>query len=72
MEFLTIIDTKPFDEKAAREYGIIKKELKDRKCLIGPMDMLIGAHAMSLGMILVTNNTREFERIADLRVENWV
>jgi tRNA(fMet)-specific endonuclease VapC len=72
MEFLTIIDIKPFDEKAAREYGIIKKELKDKKCLIGPMYMLIGAHAKSLGMILVTNNTREFERIADLSVENWV
>jgi len=37
-----------------------------------PMDMLIGAHTKSLGMILVTNNTREFERITDLRVENWV
>jgi tRNA(fMet)-specific endonuclease VapC len=72
MEFLTIIDIKQFDEKAAKEYGIIKKDLKDRKCLIGPFDMLIGAHAKSLGMILVTNNTNEFERIKDLKIENWV
>ena len=72
MEFLTIIDIKHFDENAAKEYGIVKKELKDKKCLIGPFDMLIGAHAKSLGMILVTNNMKEFERIRDLRIENWV
>jgi tRNA(fMet)-specific endonuclease VapC len=68
MEFLTIIEIKHFDEKAAKEYGIVKKDLKDRKCLIGPFDMLIGAHAKSLEMILVTNNTREFERIKGLKI----
>ncbi|MDR1147484.1 MAG: type II toxin-antitoxin system VapC family toxin [Spirochaetaceae bacterium] len=72
MQFLTIIDVKPFDGKASKEFGKIKKDLKDRKCLIGPYDMLIGAHAKSLGLILVTNNVKEFERIADLRIENWV
>jgi tRNA(fMet)-specific endonuclease VapC len=72
MEFLAIIEIKSFDERAAKEYGIIKKDLKDRKCLIGPLDMLIGAHAKSLDMILVTNNTREFERINNLRIEDWV
>jgi tRNA(fMet)-specific endonuclease VapC len=72
MEFLSIIDIKQFDEKSAKEYGIVKKDLKDRKCLIGPFDMLIGAHAKSLGMILVTNNTREFERIGELRIEDWL
>jgi tRNA(fMet)-specific endonuclease VapC len=72
MEFLSIIDIKQFDENAAKEYGIVKKDLKDRNCLIGPFDMLIGAHAKSLGMVLVTNNTREFERIKELRIENWV
>jgi tRNA(fMet)-specific endonuclease VapC len=71
MEFLSIIDIKQFDENAAKEYGIVKKDLKDRKCLIGPFDMLIGAHAKSLGMVLVTNNTREFERINGLSIENW-
>ena len=72
MEFLTIIGIKYFEENAAKEFGIIKKNLKDRNCLIGPYDMLIGAHAKSLGMILVTNNTNEFERIRDLKIENWL
>ncbi|MDR0877974.1 MAG: type II toxin-antitoxin system VapC family toxin [Treponema sp.] len=72
MEFLTIIDIKQFDENAAKEYGRVKKDLKDKKCLIGPFDMLIGAHAKSLNLILVTNNTKEFERIKDLKIENWV
>jgi tRNA(fMet)-specific endonuclease VapC len=71
MEFLTIIDIKGFDEKAAQEYGKVKKELKEKKCLIGPFDMLIGAHAKSLNMTLVTNRTKEFERIGGLQIENW-
>ena len=72
LEFLSIMGIKHFDENAAREYGIIKKDLKDRNFLIGPFDMLIGAHAKSLNMTLVTNNVREFERIQDLQIENWV
>ena len=72
MEFLTIMEIKYFDENAAKEYGILKKELKDRKCLIGPFDMLIGAHAKSLKRTLVTNNTREFERIPDLKLADWL
>jgi tRNA(fMet)-specific endonuclease VapC len=72
MQFLTIIDIKVFDEKASEEFGIIKKYLKDRNCLIGPYDMLIGAHAKSLDLTLVTNNVREFERIKGLKIENWV
>ena len=72
MEFLTIIGIKYFDENAAREYGIIKKDLKDRNCLIGSFDMLIGAHAKSLNMTLVTNNIKEFERINGLKIEDWV
>ena len=49
-----------------------QKKLKDEKCLIGPMDMLIGAHAKSQNMTLVTNNIGEFARIQGLKVENWV
>ena len=71
MEFLTIIGIKYFDENAAKEYGLLKKDLKDRNCLIGPLDMLIGAHTKSLNMILVTNNENEFNRIKDLNIENW-
>ncbi|MCL2186608.1 MAG: type II toxin-antitoxin system VapC family toxin [Treponema sp.] len=71
MEFLSIFEIKNFDENAAKEYGKIKKDLKDRKYLIGPFDMLIGAHAKSLKMILVTNNTDEFNRIKNLKIEDW-
>ena len=72
IEFLTIINIKYFDEKAAKEYGIIRKDLKNRNSIIGPLDILIGAHAKSLNMILVTNNVKEFRRIKDLKIENWV
>jgi len=72
MEFLTIMEIKYFDENAAKEYGILKKDLKDRNCLIGPYDMLIGAHAKALNLILVTNNIEEFERIKNLKLENWL
>lgn len=66
------MNIKQFDEHAAKEFGILKKDLKDKNNLIGPFDMLIGAHAKSLNMTLVTNNEREFERIKDLKIENWV
>jgi len=72
LEFLTIMGIKHFDELAAKEFGTLKKDLKDRNSLIGPLDMLIAAHAKSLGMTLVTNNAREFERIQGLKIENWV
>ena len=72
LEFLSIMDIKQFDENAAKEYGLLKKDLKDRNCLIGSFDILIGAHAKSLNMTLVTNNVKEFERIKDLKIENWV
>ena len=71
MEFLTIFGIKKFDENASKEYGKLKKDLKDRNCLIGPLDMLIGAHAKSLKMTLVTNDTREFKRIKDLKIDDW-
>ena len=71
MEFLSIFEVKKFDENAAKEYGVIRKNLKDRNCLLGALDMLIGAHAKSLKVTLVKNNTREFGRIEDLKIEDW-
>ena len=71
MEFLTIFEVKDFNETASKEYGKIKKDLKNRNCIIGPFDMLIGAQAKSLNMTLVTNNTDEFSRIKDLKIEDW-
>ena len=60
-----------FDGHAAEEYGRIKAELEKKGTPIGPMDTLIAGHAKSRGLILVTNNTREFNRVDDLTVENW-
>jgi tRNA(fMet)-specific endonuclease VapC len=62
----------PFAEKAAAHYGQIRAELKRAGQPVGPFDMLMGAHARSEGLVLVTNNLREFQKISGLRVENWV
>ncbi|MBR5110097.1 MAG: type II toxin-antitoxin system VapC family toxin [Clostridia bacterium] len=70
--FLSRISVIPFDADAAREYGMIRADLTKKGTLIGANDLLIAAHARSLGLTLVTNNTREFERVENLRVENWV
>jgi tRNA(fMet)-specific endonuclease VapC len=69
--FLSILSILPYDEKAAQEYGEIRTYLQKTGNLIGNMDMLIAAHAKSLNMTLVTNNTREFERVHDLNIEDW-
>ena len=71
MSFLSAIQIIPFDSDAAREYGQISQDLTQDGNLIGSNDMLIAAHAKALGLILVTNNTREFERVKGLHVENW-
>lgn len=69
--FLSIIEVLPFDTKAAQAYGKIRTDLKKTGRTISPLDMLIAAHAMSGNLILVTNNTKEFTRIKDIRIENW-
>lgn len=71
-QFLSIINVLPFGDSAAIEYGKICAYLQKCGTPIGTMDMLIAAHAMSEDLILVTNNTREFERIPSLNIENWV
>jgi len=68
-QHLTII---PWDESAAMHYSQIRSKLKRTGALIGNMDLLIGSHARSLGIELVTNNIKEFERIPGLKIENWV
>ncbi|GHV55768.1 twitching motility protein PilT [Synergistales bacterium] len=70
--FLSIIEIRRFDEKAARMYGAIKADIERRGCVIGSLDILIAAHAKSAGTILATNNTREFERVQGLRIEDWI
>ncbi len=61
----------PFDEAAATRYGALRAELERRGTPIGPMDTLIAGHALALGRVVVTNNTREFARVPDLLVEDW-
>jgi tRNA(fMet)-specific endonuclease VapC len=70
--FFGRIDVLPFSKGAASHYAQIRAMLQKSGKLIGPYDMLIGAHARAEDVILVTNNEREFRRIPDLRVENWV
>ena len=69
--FLSSIYILPFDNYSAEEYGKVRADLERRGTPIGPMDMLIAGHAKSEGLILVTNNTREFFRVGDLKIEDW-
>ena len=62
----------PYDSHAAVHFGQIRAELARAGKLIGPYDLMIAGHARSQGLILVTNNLREFKRVRGLRVENWV
>ncbi len=71
MQFLSVLTVLPFDDMASVEYGKICAYLWKQGAPIGVMDMLIAAHAKAEGMILVTNNVREFERVPGLTVENW-
>ncbi len=70
--FLSEIQIVPFDIQAAQSYGVVKADLQKRGLPIGPMDTLIAAHANALGLVLVTNNVREFSRVKGLVVEDWV
>jgi tRNA(fMet)-specific endonuclease VapC len=60
-----------YAEEAALEYARIRADLKQRGKMIGANDLFIAAHAKSIGLVLVTNNVREFERVKGLRIENW-
>lgn len=70
-EFLYPLEKFAFDENAAFTYGEIRTMLESKGEVIGAHDMLIAAHARSIDAVLITNNMREFERIKDLKVENW-
>jgi tRNA(fMet)-specific endonuclease VapC len=71
-QFVARLEALPFSAEAAAHYGQLRAELERAGEPAGPHDTLIGAHARSAGLIIVTNNLREFERIPGLRVENWV
>jgi tRNA(fMet)-specific endonuclease VapC len=69
--FLPYVDVLDFSDDAAPHYAEIRADLKKRGLPIGANDLFIAAHARSLGLTLVTNNTAEFGRVTGLRVENW-
>jgi tRNA(fMet)-specific endonuclease VapC len=66
---LTVI---PWDEAAAEHYGALRAALEKAGTPLGAMDMMIAAHARSLGATLVSNDVRHFDRVEGLRVANWV
>jgi tRNA(fMet)-specific endonuclease VapC len=69
--FLVPLEVAPFDLAAALTYGDVRAELERRGQPIGPLDMQIAAHALSLNATVVTNNEREFRKVVGLNVENW-
>jgi len=70
--FLAPLEIVDFDIKAAQHYGTVRAYLEKMGTAIGAYDLMIAAHALSLDLVLVTNNEREFQRISDLVIENWV
>jgi tRNA(fMet)-specific endonuclease VapC len=66
---LRILD---WSQEAARHYAEIRAMLRKKGAMIGANDLMIAAHARSVGATLVTNNTRDFRRVTRLRIENWV
>ena len=70
--FLARFPVMDFDSKAAAAYGPLRAGLQGQGTPIGAMDMLIAAHALSLGAVIVTHNAREFVRVPRLPVENWL
>jgi tRNA(fMet)-specific endonuclease VapC len=70
--FAARLEVLPFDNDAAAHTGMIRSELARAGTPIGPYDYMIAGHARSRGLIVVTNNLREFERVSGLRVEDWV
>lgn len=69
--FLSPIKILEFNDYTAQEYGQIRADLEQKGMPIGSMDMLIAGHAKAEDLILVTNNTKEFQRVAGLKLENW-
>jgi tRNA(fMet)-specific endonuclease VapC len=70
--FLKPLELLDFTSDDAQVCGAIRAQLEKQGKMIGPLDIQIAAQALSHDLLLVSNNTKEFERIADLKLENWV
>jgi tRNA(fMet)-specific endonuclease VapC len=69
--FLAPLEIADFDAIASEAYGKVRLDLESRGLPIGPLDTMIAAHALSLNVAVVTNNTSEFSRVTGLAVEDW-
>ena len=69
---LDAVDVLPLETKADQHYEMIRSQLEKAGTVIGANDLLIVAHALSIDVVVVTDNTREFKRVKGLRVENWL
>ena len=69
-EFVSRVGVLDFDQEAANDYARVRAQL--RRQPIGALDMLIAGHARSRGLVVVTDNVREFGRVPELKVENWI
>ena len=71
-QFVAPLEILPYGDEAAKYYGDLRAHLEKRGNPIGSLDMLIAAHALSISVTLVTNNEKEFNRVPNLNIENWV
>jgi len=71
-EFLSPLTIVEYDNPASKVYGKVRSQLEKKGKVIGSMDLLIAAHALSLELTLITNNSKEFKRVDGLSVNNWV
>jgi tRNA(fMet)-specific endonuclease VapC len=71
-DFISHMEVLSYDQKTSQAYGQIKAKLENNGEMIGENDIHIAAHAISQGLILVTNNLNEFRRVPHLSLENWV
>ena len=71
IDFLSLLTIDSWDQNAADHYARVRSYLRTQGESIGNMDMLIASHALSTNSVLITNNSREFERVPELKIENW-
>ena len=72
MQFVAPLEILSYDDEAAQYYGDLRTHLEKQGTPIGSLDMLIAAHALSIACILITNNEKEFIRIPNIKIDNWV
>ena len=70
-QFVAPLEISPYGDEAAQYYGALRAYLEKTGTPIGPLDMLIAAHALSKDCTLITNNENEFMRVPNLKIENW-